>query len=209
MSAILVRLFLPVIRRAPVIILLVLLTLSIFKLTEPVVFRPSILLFMTAGFVMAERGRTLLEWARWPVVVASAAGLVILLAIIHIVGPNTGALVEVFDIAKRALLTVLFIGVCGLAAAFPAGWRVAHLGKHMFVTYLAHQLLFGFLWVAWTRAVGGPDDLSYVVFFLLAPFAAVAFGVAFGTALDGAPSIVQSALRGKARKRQRPSVAPA
>ena len=58
----------------------------------------------------------------------------------------------------------------------------------------------GILWVAWTIFVGGPEETSYVLFFLLAPVAAVAAGMGFGALCDRAPGSVQILLRGKLRK---------
>jgi hypothetical protein len=56
------------------------------------------------------------------------------------------------------------------------------------------------LWLPWTVLVGGPDEASYLLFFLLAPVAAVAAGMGFGALCDRLPAPAQMLLRGKVRR---------
>jgi fucose 4-O-acetylase-like acetyltransferase len=201
-STILLGIILPLVRRLPLVVLALVFVLTLFELTAPVVFRPSILLFLLAGFIFAQRGGRLLNWARPEYVLGAALAFGAFLVIVSMGGgAGTGWSAQFVDLVKRGLLTVFFIGVSGLLATTVLGGRLAPLGRHMFPTYLSHQIVFSLTWFAWTHLVGGPSDPLYLVFFLAMPAVAIAVGTGLGLSMDSAPAAVQQMVRGKVRRR--------
>lgn len=187
----------PALRRWPVALLALLVVLAVFQLTQPLVFRPAILVFLCAGAAAAYRVAFLSELARparlLPVVAASAG----LLLLAPLLGRNEPA-GELIDLLRRSLLTAAALWLATrLAGTAAASWLVAW-ERRVFESYLLHAALFGVLWVAWTRLVGGPLDPSYLGFFLAAPVAAMLAGRAVGAAADRLPAALQILLRGKA-----------
>ena len=83
-----------------------------------------------------------------------------------------------------------------LLARFP-GLELHRAGRHAYLAYLMHVPVLGILWVVWRSLVGGPDDRSYLLFFLAAPVVVFALAVRLGVTLDRAPRVVQIALRGR------------
>lgn len=208
-SALIVQLLRPVLAARPLPVLGAIALLTLFHLTEPLVFRPSIFLFVAAGAAYATRSRTL-AGALTPRVVTVATGLILAgLAGVLLLGPlppDAAGLAapraELVDLLRRALLVVLtLVASAALAGRRAAGWLVP-LERRIFETYLLHVPLIGMLWVPWTILVGGPQDASYLLFFLLAPVVAIAGGFVLGAACDRAPVPVQKLLRGKVRYRR-------
>jgi hypothetical protein len=102
---------------------------------------------------------------------------------------------EALDLLRRGLLVLL--ASARLVGTRPGAW-FATLGGSIFETYLLHVPLIGILWVAWSTAVGGPGDPSYLGFFLAAPVAAVAAGRALSAILGRSPPWLQRLARGRA-----------
>ena len=74
---------------------------------------------------------------------------------------------------------------------------VVGLEPYIFETYLAHATFIAVLWEGWEGLVGDEFAPSYVVFFLLAPVAAMVFGQALGRVTDHLPAPLQLLARGR------------
>lgn len=209
-SLILLRLCANLVVRLPWLALILAVGVTLFGLGAPVIFRPSILLFATAGMIWAAR-RTLADLTRpafaFPVAGVAAFGWLLLAQ----VGAVRGPLHMGEDILMRITMTALAFWLAGVIASSRHGGAVAGYGRHMYLSYLMHIPLVGVLWTVWTQTVGGPDDASYLIFYLSMPFVAVAAGTVCGRMLDQAPGWLQSLLRGKAvaQKGGLPAPAPA
>ena len=199
-SAILVWLLRPLLAARPLPVLAALAVVTVLDLAEPLVFRPSILLFAATGAAYATRSETLAAGlTRWRAVAAAlglAAGLVLLSRLSHEAGPMR----ELVDLLRRSLLVVLTLAASAALAETRAARLILPLEGRIFETYLLHVPLIGMLWLPWTALVGGPEAGSYVLFFLLAPVAALAAGIGLGQLCDRAPPALQTLLRGKVRR---------
>lgn len=204
-STILVVLARPAIRLAPIVVLAVVLACAILKVGAPLVFRPSVLVFLLGGYVYAQRGGSLSGWARWDVTVGAAVALLGFLSIVRVGDTGGHGISDISaDLVKRGILTILFVSGAGAIAKTATGLALAPIGRHMFVTYLSHQLLFSVVWLAWTRLVGGPNEVSYLVYFLSMPILAIGVGCALGAFLDYTPPVVQLLVRGRAKRQVTP-----
>jgi hypothetical protein len=200
-SALLVQLARPALTAAPWPVLGAIALVTVFDLAEPLVFRPSILFFLAAGAVYAMRSETLSDRltgrAVATVAIVCAAGL---LLTSRLAPEGIGPTRELEDLLRRTILVVLaLVASAGLAGTRAAGWFLPP-ERRIFETYLLHVPLIGVLWLPWTVLVGGPDEASYLLFFLLAPVAAVAAGMGFGALCDRLPAPAQMLLRGKVRR---------
>ena len=187
----------PALRRWPIPLIGLLVVLAVFELTAPIVFRPAILLFLCAGAAVAWRVGTLSDLTRLafllPVVVASV-GLLLLSPLLG----GSAAAGEVIDLARRAILTAVVLWLATRLVGTTAATWIVPWERRVFEGYLVHAALFGVVWAAWSRLIGGPLDPSYLGFFLAAPVAAMLAGRALGAAADHLPPALQIMLRGKA-----------
>lgn len=197
-SLLLVRIGLPVLLRAPALVFAGLVVVAVRDLAEPLVFRPSILLFVATGAFIGTRS-TLSGW----LTVERAALALALLGGAHVALrflPAADALAA-SNLIWRAALVVAVLMLTQRLVGTGVGAFLAPWERRIFETYLLHGPLFGVLWFGWEAFVGGPMDASYLLFFALAPVAAMLAGVLFGAACDHLPPALQRALRGKATPR--------
>lgn len=199
-ASVIVRLALPWLLRAPVLLLVLLVVITLFDLIEPVVFRPSILFFVAAGVVAAQRVDTLAVLCRARVLVPAGVAAVAVLLGLRVVPVDLGAPgAEATNLVRRALLVMMVLPMSLALAATRFGLALVWLEMRIFETYLLHVPLLSALWVVWVSTVGGAERNSYVIFFVLAPFAALIAAQVFGAVVDRLPAWIQLALRGKRR----------
>lgn len=177
---------------------------ALFDLLEPVIYRPNILLFMTFGAWLWQR-RNHLSVPR-PLTYAALAGFAVLCAVeLELVslgvGPLEGPAGEAVNILKRAILAILGLDLCRWLAGKPIGGRIARLGDDVYLAFLSHTTVISALWAAWKLGVGGHTEAGYVVFFLVAPFVAIALAVVAHPLIDHLPGPVQVLVRGSKRRR--------
>lgn len=197
-SSVILRLLLPAIRRAPILTVAIVTMVAVGGPFEPVLFRPSILLFLTLGAVVARCGQSIERLSALRVALPSAivvAACSVLVALLASGAPAASP--EIAGILRRLGLTLLALALSGALVRLMRFTALAWIGRHMYLGYLAHVPVIGIFWTVWTSAVGGPLDDSYVVFFLFAPPVSVALATSLGTMLDYAPPAAQRLLRGK------------
>ncbi len=201
---------LPALRRFPLAVLGMVALLAVFEVTEPIIFRPSILLFVCLGVVGAQRLEKLSDLAvprrLVPFLVLVGAAL-LLCFVTGFAAGGVGVAIE--DILRRLLLSAAAIVLATRLAGTPTGGWIAGFEDRIFETYLLHAALFHAAWAVWRRLIGGADDPSYLIFFLLAPAMAIAAGQVVGALTDHLPAPWRIALRGRARPIvRRPTPAP-
>lgn len=202
-SALLVRLALPVLARWPVAVLAGVLAVTAFDLAEPVVFRPSILFFVVAGAVFALRGLRLAEgWGvRRTLVALLVLGVAygaVRLSALH----EVPAARELEDVLRRGTLVVASLAGGAALAETQIGVRIARLEADIYLTYLMHVIVISLLWVLWQPLMGEANAPVYVVFFLAAPVVALVAGQAAGRVCDRMPPWMQRLVRGKSARRR-------
>lgn len=194
----------PWLRRWPLLVLGGVLVVTLFHLTAPLIFRPSILFFVAAGAVCAQRTDRLAELMTLRRMIIAAA---IIIAALAALSTTQGAMAaEAKDLLRRSLLVLLMLSVSAALTNTLTGQRIADLESRIFEAYLLHVPLIGVLWLPWTALIGGPEDTSYLFFFLGMPVGAMVAGRAFGQLCDRLPASAQRLLRGKARPPQRPTL---
>lgn len=197
-SSLLLKLLLPAIRRVPLLTVAVVTLIAANGSLEPLLFRPTILLFLTLGAVAARCGTSINTLSRLNVALPSAIVVAAIYVLVELLSPPcSAAWPEVAGILRRLGLALLAIALSGVLVRDLRFNAFASIGRHMYLCYLAHVPVIGIGWTLWTATVGGPLDESYTVFFLTAPVVCVALTYMCGTLLDHAPVAAQRLLRGK------------
>lgn len=188
----------PAIARWPLTVLVAVTVWSMVLPTAPVIFRPMILVFFTAGAVMARMGGRIDMLSRPAVAVPAAIAAFCAYWMIRQVPTGMGLnTIELAAVMKRTSVSFMMLWVSRQAVLRFDPAPLVRNGKYMFLCYLGHMPAIGLMWAVWNRVIGGPGDASYLAFYLLAPFASVGLGILSGRLLDRAPSDVQRMLRGK------------
>lgn len=197
-SSLLLKLMLPAIRRVPLLTAALVTLVAAHGEIAPLIFRPTILLFLTLGAVAARRGQTIANLSRLRVAVPSAVVIAaVFVAVEMMTTQSLAQSPEIVGILRRLGLAMMALAVSGLLVRKLHFVRLAPIGRHMYLCYLAHLPVMGIAWTIWTATVGGPMDDSYVLFFVMAPIACVMLAAAAGPLLDHAPVLAQRLLRGK------------
>lgn len=197
-SSILLKLMLPAIRRAPLITVALVTLVAAHGDIAPLLFRPTILLFLTLGAVAARMGQTLASLSRLRVAIPVAVLIAtIYVALEMMTASDLAHSPEIAGILRRMGLAMMALAVSGVLVRKLHVGVLAPIGRHMYLCYLAHLPVMGIAWTIWTATVGGPMDDSYVLFFLAAPIFCVMLTARLAPMLDRAPDTVQRLLRGK------------
>ena len=197
-ATLIVRLVAPSIRSVPPLPTALATVLTILDCTEPLLFRPMILLFVLLGATAARSGLTIATLSK----PRFALSLGIVLSVISQLDPqminaDSLAVVRALDVLRRFGAGLLILTTFASAIeVLPMGW-VAKLGRHSYLAFLIHVPLVGIFWVAWRALIGDENQPSYVLFFLAAPFVVFAIATTFGRKLDRAPRLLQILVRGK------------
>ena len=169
-ASLLLVLFWRPIRRHLMLALVIVLGLSVFELTAPVVLRPTILLFMLGGCALRVNRIQLSEMARAKPLFCGilCSGLVFLAC--HFAGTDQGPIAALENIAKRVALSFAMIALALAIGRSSHVQAVFDLFEPVaFLAYLSHTILAKLIWVL-MGGVGvdimGP---SYLIYFFTAP----------------------------------------
>lgn len=206
-SLVLIRVGIDLIARNPVPAIILAFIAAAFGLLEPLIFRPSIVLFAITGVIIASQGVSLQKLSSPRFILPAIAALTIpYLILAHRIDEipimaNGDHYVDILFLLRRAILICITLGLTGLIAR--ATWS-NHIAKHagqIFEAYLIHRIVISAVWIAWVAAVGTATDNSYVLFFVLAPFLAILTGERLGRLVNRLPAAVQILIRGKSVSR--------
>jgi len=188
--------------RLGVPILAALVVVTIFDIAEPVVLRPTILLFAYAGAYCAMRGQSLSGLGRPQIALPVSIGFALLFSMSLLIGfPHEVLEEQVQDLLKRASLVglVLMAGAY-LGHRFPSP-PVARFRPVLFLAFLSHAIVSQVLGLAYEKAGLSPDAPYYVLYFIANPFIFLVVAFAMTLVLDRLPPWVQIALRGSLREK--------
>ena len=197
-ATLILRLVAPLIRAHPAFLIAVAAVITVLNCTEPILFRPIILLFMLIGATAAQQNLTITR--------LSSPGISLTLGLLFsVIGALASPeIVQDSTIAERALDVVRRLGVgfiiitmiSSVTELFPTE-RLVQWGRSSFLAYLIHVPLIGVLWVVWTSLVGDERQTTYLAFFLAAPFIVFRLAESFGQILDRCPHSIQLLARGR------------
>ncbi|MEO1314869.1 MAG: hypothetical protein AAFV27_13480, partial [Pseudomonadota bacterium] len=183
------------------VILAVVLVLSLFRAMEPVVLRPSILLFVLAGAYLATTRWTLSDFSAARVALPATAVLLLLsigaryLPISH---PELAA--ELPNLTARASLVFLIMWVAGGLAARSNVDEFGWIRSLLFLTFLSHSIVSQVLGEVIQRLPIDLMDPIYMVFY----FGSIATFILVGWVLTKIvpllPGWAQLALSGRQRR---------
>ena len=196
-STLVVRTFFPLLRRAPILVVAMVLPLAFFDTLDPILFRPTILIFVALGAVSNRAGLTIPRFAQ-PRTAVPLGFLFVISA--HLIMTNF-ADVHLTNLAHnfigRAGLGFFILTLSGAFLVGEGGRSYAYISRHCFLAYLSHVPVIGVFWVVWQRVVGGAQDPSYVIFYLMMPPIIMTLAVMCGRGLDHMPTGFQIVMRGK------------
>ncbi len=206
-STLIVHASFPLLRRAPWLIVLMVLPLAFFESLSPILFRPQILIFVTLGAASARAGLTIPQLSRPLIALPCGFALVILAYFLTIRFPNARLEHLTHNLFGRAGLGFLILALTYALRAKTQGWASMDIGRHCFLAYLSHVPAIGVLWVIWQHLIGGAQEPSYILFYLAMPPVILALAALCGRTLDLAPNGLQILLRGKAVAAVKPDTA--
>jgi hypothetical protein len=186
----------------------ILLAISLLGSLEPIVYRPNILLFMTAGVVLRQHAVSLAVPKTWRVPLLATFCVAVAVRI----GVATGSieLTETFaraeNLALRVVLTLVFLDISGALVRSAAAEWLLNWERHVFLAYLSHTSVISALWLLWKMGVGEAELPAYGAFFLLAPIAAFAAARIAAPVIATLPRAAQIAIRGKAVRAAAPAI---
>ena len=200
-STVLVRLLVPAIKRAPVLVAIAAVALSLPQATfAPLLFRVGILQFMLLGALTARWGVRLSTLSK-PVISISAGFGLILGSVVAGWLPHDQLALQ-FDpvpLMRRAGIGFFALALTGAILDAPLAHWLARLGRDSFLAYLMHVPLIGVIWAIWHRLVGNEFAPSYLIFFIFSPVLVFSLAQRLGRFLDRAPPGLSRMLRGPAR----------
>lgn len=183
--------------------LLVVFGFALFGTMAPVVYRPTIPLFMLAGAAFY-RGCGNLHVP--PIYAIFAAFLFAVLVVRELSAltaagdvPSSALAANAANIAKRTILTVLALTLGSMLVTTRVGAWLSGISDGVFLTYLCHTIVISVFWAVWKRVVGDETHSAYLLFFLASPVLVMSLATRLGPTLDRLPRAIQIGLRGKAR----------
>ncbi len=201
----------PAVRRAPATVLCGAILLALFDPVAPLLFRPTILLFLLAGMAVALHRVNIARLSRAAIALPlglGAAGLSLCVSplvaeaaadpLAAAAGLGVADLAaNLANILKRVALVFLVFLVTRRIAQSRICGAVLRLEAGMFTSYLSHLIVVGIAWRLWGLLVGDEHDESYLLFFLLAPLVALGVGQWVDLMLRRSPAPLQRVLRGR------------
>jgi hypothetical protein len=175
----------------------------LFGTMAPVVYRPTIPLFMLAGAAFY-RGRGNLDI---PLIYAICAAFLFAVLLIYTLSglatansnPAIAFGTSAVNVAKRAILTILALTLGSVLVTTRTGTWLRGISDSVFLAYLCHTTVISILWAVWKREVGNEAHWSYLIFFALSPILVMAIAIRMGSLLDRLPRPIQIGIRGKVR----------
>ena len=178
------------------------LALSLYGGMAPLVYRPTILLFMLLGVAMYQMQRSLSVPKAIIILAAVVLAVITFQAFVDINAADAGTqntlTVNALNIAKRASLTVLVLWFGSMLVMTRLGARLSGIGAHVYLAFLSHTTILPVLWVLWLRAIGNEEHWAYPIFFICAPICIIALAFVMGKVISALPTPIQIGLRGKA-----------
>ena len=198
-SAVLARLALPLFRKAPLPVLAAVMLVAVFRAGDPVLLRPSILLFLLLGMYAAMSGWRIREMSRASISLPIALGLAVAWTLAELFLPDGASWqAEIPNLLRRAMLVAFLLWAsCRLMALFQFE-NVGRWRKLVFDVYLAHAVTSLVMDIVWKASGISYMSPLYVLYYAGCILAFIAVGYLTHITLNNAPSPLQIIVRGSA-----------
>ena len=204
-SAVLARLALPLFRKAPLPVLAAVMLVAVFRAGDPVLLRPSILLFLLLGMYAAMSGWRIREMSRASISLPIALGLAVAWTLAELFLPDGASWqAEIPNLLRRAMLVAFLLWASDRLMALFQFENVGRWRKLVFDVYLTHavtSLVMDILWKASGISYMSP---LYVLFYAGCILTFIAVGCLTHVMLNHAPRPLQIIVRGSAPRERRP-----
>lgn len=204
-------LFLPALiflaRKVPFSSLLVLLVISSFGLTQPIIFRPAILIFFYLGVILQVSGgektfgyleRNAKLIFAFFIVVCIVFGLQLFNYIekdAFRIGPT-----DAFVLIKQLVVATSMWCFGWWLIQFKSAQFLLRFESVAFLVYLSHAFVFGIAWFVWKQVFSAEINLFYSLFFFGAPMALFFAAPLLHAQISRLPQFAQVLIKGKASK---------
>lgn len=161
-----------VIGRAPYVALALAAVLAVLDMLEPVVFRPTILVFMLAGCILRKDGIRLERVAAPRIAVPTLLICAILLAGVRIGDPALPQRIstDLQNLLLRASLIAAVLMLASYCVRRGLHKPITAYAPSAFLAYLSHVLIAKFFWELSDALGADVDNYGYVAYFILMPF---------------------------------------
>jgi len=200
-SAVLARLALPIFRKAPLPILAAVMLIAVFRVGDPVLLRPSILLFLMLGMYAAMSGWRIQDMSRASISLPIALGFAIAWGLAELFLPDGESWrTEIPNLLRRAMLVAFLLWAsCRLMALF----RFENVGcwrKLVFDVYLTHAVTALVMDVLWKASGLSYMSPLYALYYAGCILTFIAIGYLTHITLNHAPGPLQILVRESASK---------
>lgn len=192
--SVLIALTWPVLRRMQIIAFLLVLTGAVFDVFAPLIFRPSILVFMLAGCIIRSRNWRLTDLVRLAPALTCAGVCLVVYMVLLASGSELAPITDAENLLKRAILTSIGLLLSSWIARTRLQPFFDRLEPVSYLTYLSHTRVISVLWLLVSI---NPMSPIYLFFFFLAPVAAFCVALALQPLLAQFPSWATRIIQGK------------
>lgn len=200
-SIIIARMLIPFMQKYGVVIIMIAFALAAFRATEPIIFRPSVTVYVLLGVYLGVKGWSLGRIANWKVAIP-IAGILLAMFLLSLTFSysNSDLAEELPNLLKRLSSIPLTLWVSLLIAKRFELKNIASIRSLLFLTYLSHGLTSQILGVLWKFS--GVDNHSpvYLVYFIANIIIFFLAAVILYKMLPLFPKYVQILLSGRARR---------
>lgn len=195
-----------ILRRFGVISILVIWIVGMTYGFWPIVLRPLILMFFVAGVYLALHSNRLVPSLNTLFKLFCAIFIALLLVnYVPTLSAHTGRSSLSTDVSGaifRIIVTSSFLAASVLLSKTEIGKQIARLEPLAYPMFLAHTIIYLILWGVWQNVFGKDLDWPYVVFYVLAPFAALVGTYIICRGLEKLPVRIQKIMLGKSVKQR-------
>jgi hypothetical protein len=199
-SLVLARMLVPFMRQFGLIIVTIALALAVFKATDPIILRPSVLFFVLLGVYSGQKGWSLSRLANWKISLP-IAGILFAMFLFSLTFSysNSDLGEELPNLLKRSSLIFFLLWLSLVIARRFELKNIASFRSLLYLTYLSHGMTSQVLGVLWKFS--GTDNHSpvYLVYFFANIVAFFLIAVLLNRMLPSFPRRAQIILSGRAR----------
>ncbi|MFT5066830.1 MAG: hypothetical protein ACI9TA_002457 [Reinekea sp.] len=199
-AMVIARLIMPIFVRAGPLILAIVFVLAAFRATEPIMLRPSILVFVLFGVMAAYKGWTVTRLSHWKVLLIGGSffGLLLLIAsFVPISNPDLDA--ELPNLLKRLMLVPVVLWISRFLVITFEFRNMLLIRPWVLLTYLSHGVVGQILAAGWIASGISNHSPIYMVFFFACTIVFFAVGYGLAKIVPYLPEVVQKMLNGVVR----------
>lgn len=167
LSIVIARMLVPFMRKYGAVIVIVAFALAVFRLTEPIILRPSVTLFVLLGVYLGQKNWSLSKLSNWKIAIPiSGIFFAMFLLSLTFSYSNSDLSEELPDLLKRMSLIFFTLWASLMIARRFELKNIASMRSLLFLTYLSHGMVSQILSVLWRFSEVDNHSPIYVAYFI-------------------------------------------